>query len=241
MITSILQLSEILLFISGGLILIPLIIFVNKRLYTNIKNEERQEKGKVIQFIIKTYALVQCIGWPCLFIAYGLIKLIQLFSIDYLSIKSFGSIYRFLYTLLRDYLQFHSLILATCRYMFIVLPSTSTKIGIDRLRKLLIFASMGIPILTTTLYELTCPIEKTYINWFYGQKLNRNIHNHTYDQWIKIDSSELESAAFVMFNRFLPSSFTHAVSMIENVLFSIIYSNLIEGCIYIYIIIFLKR
>ena len=58
MITSILQLSEILLFISGGLILIPLIIFVNKRLYTNIKNEERQEKGKVIQFIIKTYASV---------------------------------------------------------------------------------------------------------------------------------------------------------------------------------------
>ena len=103
MITSILQLSEILLFICGGLIVIPLIILVNKRLYTNIKNEERQEKGKVIQFIIKTYALVQCIGWPCLFIAYGLIKLIQLFSIDYLSIKSFGSIYRFLYTLLRDY------------------------------------------------------------------------------------------------------------------------------------------
>ena len=241
MITSILQLSEILLYICGGLIVIPLIILVNKRLYTSIKSEERQEKGKVIQFIIKTYALVQCIGWPCLFIAYGLIKLIQLFCIDYLPIKTFGSIYRFLYTLLRDYLQFHSLILATCRYMFIVLPSTSTKIGIDRLRKLLIFASMGIPILTATLYELTCPIEKTYINWFYGQKLDRNIQNHTDDQWIEIDSSELESAAFVMFNHFLPSSFTNAVSMIENVLFSIIYSNLIEGCIYIHIIIFLKR
>ena len=48
-------------------------IIVGMRLYNNLKNEKHQEQGKVIQRILKTYAIVQCIGWPCMMIFVGLL------------------------------------------------------------------------------------------------------------------------------------------------------------------------
>ena len=41
-------------------------VILNTKLYKNVKNETRQEKGKVIQRIMKTYAIVQTIAWPCI-------------------------------------------------------------------------------------------------------------------------------------------------------------------------------
>ena len=40
--------------------LMPIAIFLNKKLYHNLKNEKRRENGKVIQRILKTYSIVQC-------------------------------------------------------------------------------------------------------------------------------------------------------------------------------------
>ena len=47
-------------------VLVSLGIFVNRKLYTTIKNEEHREKGKVIQHMVKTFSLLQCFTWPCI-------------------------------------------------------------------------------------------------------------------------------------------------------------------------------
>ena len=44
-------------------------IFLGKKLYDNVQKEEHQEKGKIMQKILKTYVLVQCIGYPSMLIS----------------------------------------------------------------------------------------------------------------------------------------------------------------------------
>lgn len=168
---------EIIIYIVTLVFVIPLVILVNRKLYIKIKNEEHLEKGKVIQHIIKTYTLVQCVIWPVTVVAYGSIKLIGHFS-ALASLKTAVSLFRFLYTLFRDYLQLHSLIIAIARYIFLVHDSAAERFGIPRIRKYFINASFAIPCFTAILYELTCPIEKTYLYWFYDKWIE-NIQNNT--------------------------------------------------------------
>ena len=230
----------IIIYIFSCVLVIPLIIVVNKKLYLNIKNEEHLEKGKVIQQIMKTYALLQCLIWPVIVIAYGLIKLIGYFSLN-LYFKTSVSIFRFLYTIFRDYLQFHSLVISICRYIFIVWESTATRFGIQKIRSYVTCASVLIPFVTAVLYELTCPIEKTFIHWFYGDKGCDVLQNETKNETLDLIESDCESATFKSFNKIFSSSMVQAISIIENVLFSIIYSNVIEGFIYIHIFIWFQQ
>ena len=37
---------------------------VCKKLYDKVRNEDHQERGKVIQRIMKTYAMAQLLSWP---------------------------------------------------------------------------------------------------------------------------------------------------------------------------------
>ena len=234
------QSSEIVIYLITCVFVIPLVIFVNKRLYSNISNEEHLEKGKVIQYLVKTYALVQCVGWPIIVLAYGVIKLISHFS-QSLPINSLVSIFRFLYTLLRDYVQFHSLIVAITRYTFIVYDSSATRFGINRLRKIFIALSIGIPIFSSALYEVSTPLEKTYINWFYNKEWTYNFKNDSAEQNVDYSDLELESAFFVLFHKFFSSSVANIVISVGHVLFSIMYTNLVEGCIYTHIFVWAHR
>jgi len=185
----------LILYILLLVIVIPLIIFVNKKLYWNIKNEEHLEKGKVIQYLIKTYALVQCIAWPCIVILWGLIRLIGIYSQNS-PFSGIVSTLRFLSILLRDYLQFHSLVVATLRYIFIVYDSEATKFGIQRIRAFFISASFAVPFLATFLYELTYPIEKTYVHWFYGQESVLYQYNNSEQRQNDRITNERESVFF---------------------------------------------
>ena len=223
-----------------SLFVIPLVIFVNKKLYWNIKNEEHLEKGKVIQYMIKTYAIVQCIIWPCIVLACGLIKLIAEYSPN-LPISTIVSTFRFLYTFFRDFLQFHSLIIAITRYIFIVFEGPATKFGIQKIRKVVISASIGVPFLTAVLYELTCPIEKTYLDWFYNEKYSVQLQNNSEIRQTDPINDDWESTIFIVFNNNLSSSLISIVSIFEHILFAIIYSNTIEGCIYIHIAVWFQR
>ena len=234
------QSSEIVIYLISCVFVIPLVIFVNKRLYSNISNEEHLEKGKVIQYIVKTYALVQCVGWPIIVFAYGAIKLISHFSMS-LPVNSLVSIFRFLYTLLRDYVQFHSLIVAITRYTFIVYDSSATRFGISRLRKIFIASSIGIPLFSSALYEVSFPLEKTYINWFYNKEGTHNFKNDSEKQNVDHTDVGLESAFFVLFHKFSSPSVANIAISVGNVLFAIMYSNLVEGCIYTHLFVWAHR
>ena len=234
------QSSEIVIYLITCIFVIPLVILVNKRLYSNISNEEHLEKGKVVQYLVKTYALVQCVGWPIIFLAYGTIKLISHFSLN-LSVNSLVSLFRFLYTLLRDYVQFHSLVVAITRYTFIVYDAPATRFGINRLRKIFIATSIGTPLLSSALYEVSIPLEKIYINWFYKEEWTNNFKNDSQEQNVDQAEVELESAFFVLYHKFFSSSVENIVILVELVLFSIIYTNLVEGCIYTHIFVWARR
>ena len=234
------QTSEIVIYLITCVFVIPSVIFVNRRLYSNISNEEHLEKGKVIQYLVKTYALVQCIGWPIIILAFGAIKLINHSSLS-LPVKSLVCIFRFLYTLLRDYVQFHSLIVAITRYTFIVYDSSATRFGINRLRKIFIATSIGIPLLSSALYEVSIPLEKTYINWFYNKEWTYNIKNDSGKQNVDHSDVELESVFFILFHKFFSSSVENIVISVGHVLFSIMYTNIVEGCIYTHIFFWFRR
>ena len=155
-------------FIVCFIVILPLAIYVNKKLYDNIKNEEHIERGRVIQEITKHYSQLQFIGWPFVIVSFGLLKLLNCISLlsQSLTFQVLVSTLRYVYTFFRDYLQFHSLVIAICRYTFIIWESTAEKYGITRLRRLFIGASIVVPLLTSTLYEVTCPIENFYVMVF---------------------------------------------------------------------------
>ena len=113
------------------LILIPLGMLINQKLYHNIKNEEHLEKGQIIQRIIKTYSIIQCILWPsCLILSTLLLEnsiLKELAPAPKFYLTQFS---RCLSTFLRHYSAFHSLIIAVSRYVFIVFNGKAEKIGV---------------------------------------------------------------------------------------------------------------
>ena len=239
----ILLLFQLISFMVCFILILPLIIYVNKKLYDNIKNEEHLEKGRVIQHIIKQYSQLQFIGWPFVFVSFGSIKLLNCISplSQTLTIQIVVSALRYAYTFFRDYLQFHSLVIAICRYTFIVWESTAEKFGITRLRRLFIGASIVVPLLTSTLYEVTCPIEKFYVSWFYGIGLSQEFSNTTNKIEESLVDRKFDSLAFRVVNSYFSSFVIDCVKFIETALFSLIYSNVIEGILYANIFFFYHR
>ena len=124
-------------------------IFVGRLLYKNVNQEKHQDKGKVIQRIVKTYIIIQCVSWPCMFTLSWLIELdtevlnlLQPHLVHYVI-----STYRFLYTLIRCYIGFNSLIIAVCRYCFIVYEEKTSQFNFGRTRKVFIYGSLLIPLI----------------------------------------------------------------------------------------------
>ena len=238
-----LLLFQLISFIVCIIFILPLVIYVNKKLYNNIKKEEHLEKGRVIQYIIKHYAQFQFIGWPCFVVSFGVIKfLIIIIPVSQtLTVHILASTLRYAYAFFRDYLQFHSLIIAICRYTFIILESKAEKFGIIRLRRFFIGASIAVPLLTSTLYELTCPIETFYVRWFYGVGLSQEISNNTKKLEESLNDGTLESLAFRISNSSFSPFVIDCAQFLETAIFSIIYSNIIEGILYAKIFIFYHR
>ena len=84
------------------LVVIPLGIGIGIKLYNKVKDEEHNEKGKVIQKIIKTYSIVQCVAWPLILLICVLIMIANQthFSESHQSLmNTLKSIWRFLFIL----------------------------------------------------------------------------------------------------------------------------------------------
>ena len=141
--------------------LIPFTVVVNKTLYQKVKSEDHLEKGKIVQSIIKTYAIVQCVCFPSFMLCFGIyfacdqnLILLELPTKSYII-----SSLRFIFSLLRDYIGFHTLIIAITRYTFIVFDSRAEIIGIQKMRKLFISTSFIFPLISAVIYDATAPME----------------------------------------------------------------------------------
>ena len=218
-------------------------IIVQKMLYTNIKDEEHREKGKVIQRIIKTYSIVQCIGWPLYFIVSSILFIDNpiLDSIDSSWLPYLLHFIKFFSALLRDYVSFNSFIIAVCRYLFIVFDKGSEQIGIGKLRSMFIASSVGVPMFLSILDHCTISTQDWMSQIGMPDIVSQKLMNASVKSIQKQTFDIFESPVYIMVNNVLPTMVIEVMKIVHMSTFILIYSNLVEGFIYAHIYIYSRR
>ena len=216
-------------------ILTPLMIVVNKSLYSKIRNEEHQEKGKVIQQIIKMFSIIQCISWPTLISFECILAVLSENQIIESSLKHYLiSGCQFCLYLAVDYVQTHSLVIAVARYTFTVFEQKPENMGIQKLRSVYIISSIVIPITNTVLSELIMGDEPLCLRLFYdisSSYSNDSVNNLHGD----LEDNFPCSLLFSIGQKYFPSSVIDGIRVVGGILFIMLYSNVIEGFIYFHI------
>ena len=228
-----------------GLFLSSVGIIVGRKLYKNVSKEDHKENGKVIQRLLKTYAIAQCIAWPSLmafswiiYVNATVIKVIPPFWV--LHAISTG---RGLYILLRTYVGFNSMIIAIGRYCFIVFETQTSRFRIKTIRYLFISCSVGIPIFLTLANEATIPIERPYIAIFMPQYNDTYQSNVNHSIWV-IEKSTIEAHQSILYsivNHYVPTTITYGVGVFCKPMTAVIFSNVVEGFIYIHTFVYSIR
>ena len=223
-------------------------VVIGKNFYIKVKKEEHQERGKVIQRIMKTYALVQCICWPSFgFLAYLFYLNKTVMTIFHpVLIRPAIILFRFTYTSFRVYIGFNSLIIALCRYSFVVLEMQVLRIGIKRMRKAFLISSVFLPIFIAILNEASIPIEIVWLCLFVPRS-NQTI--------LMPDENELggilctksnveqlsESPIYTLIHGHLPQYVDNGMEMCAKVLIWLIFLNVLEGFMYIHTFLYMRR
>ena len=228
-------------------------IIINKKLYKNVREEVHQERGKVIQRIMKTYSLIQCVGWPLMMITAWLLyvnkvgfRVVQHFFVRYIVIA-----FRFSYVVFRFYIGFNSLIIAACRYSFIVIENPVLSFGIERMRRLFLASSLGIPILLALFNDATHSIqqEQAWICMFIPpQNLlpeEISVDDQAYQKDIfcpkNVRGNITESLLYNVVNDHISPSFGYGLKICVKVLCLTAMSNIIEGILYSHMFVHLRR
>ena len=231
--------------ISFGLMWSVAGIFVCRKLYKNVKKEDHQERGKVIQRIMTTYAFVQCLAWPLMMISAWLLyvnknalNLVDPFVTGYLIIAL-----RFLYVWFRVYIGFNSLIYAICRYCFIVKDSFVSHIGVKRIRYIFLTSSIAIPAFLALSNEATLPVEITWICMFMPSHNESTVTGSSSDIFCAKDTmmDVSESPLFNLLHDHLSPSMSFGLQICHKIVLIIATSNLLEGILYIHIFFFIRR
>ena len=237
---------EVIAYFAYSISMITLGISVNNRLYKNVKNEEHLEKGKIIQRIMKTHSMVQCIAWPCLIVITFLLKMNKHLQLDLIPGYHVGYvivIVRFFNTLNGCYGGFNSLIMALSRYLCIVYHNVVDNIGVRKVRKLLIGSSIGIPFLITVLCEALIPVEYIWELLFLPNS-SIKFYDHGNNNTCKFENKVVHlpnSPIYHLTNAFLPSEIIYILKLIWTVLLVLIHSNILEGLIYLHTFVYYKR
>ena len=236
---------EVLVYFIFVVTIIPTGVTICKKLLDNVKNEEHLEKGKILQRITKTYALVQCIAWP-------LIDALALMLVANKRVSTFLSptmasngviLVRFMYSVLTSYLAFNSLVIATVRYVFVVYDERAARFGIQKLRKTFLFASFFAPMFVAVLNEAMIPIEYNWISNFMPTT-NDDLQKDEYGHLLLADNSTFNmrsSPLFSLADLYLHSTFNDILRVICQILIFLTFSNIIEGFLYTHIYYYFKR
>ena len=234
---------EILVYFIYSISMIMLGIWVNKKLYKNVKNEEHLEKGKIIQRIMKTHSMIQCIAWPCLIVTAFLLKMNKHLHLDIIPRSYVGYaivIVRFFTTLNETYGGFNSLIMAISRYLCIVYQDAVEGYGVRKLRKVLIGSSIGIPIFLAILWDALVPVEDIWeVLFFPNSTISHGSNTSSMDE--NVISEMLQSPIYLVTNACVPSVPFYTSKFICTVVLVLIHSNVLEGTIYLHTYIYYNR
>ena len=197
---------------------------------------------------MKTYALVQCICWPsfgCIAFLLYLNKTIMTI-IDPALIRVAIIFFRFTYTSFRVYIGLNSLIIALCRYSFVVLEMQVLRIGIKRLRKAFLISSVFMPIFIAILNEASIPIEIVWLCLFVPRG-NQTILMPNKNQLggILCTKSNVEqvseSPIYSFIHGHLPQYVDNGMEIFAKVFIWLIFLNVLEGFMYIHTFMFMRR
>ena len=222
-------------------------VIVNKKLYNKVKKEEHQERGKVIQRIMKTYALIQCIVYPALAILGWFLYLNKtvLTIIQPSVVRPVITLSRFAFTVFRKYIGFNSLIIAVCRYSFIFYEGQVFRFGINRIRYIFLTSSVSIPLILGFLNEATIPIETVWY-CFFAPRVNETmiVSGDLASSSLVCTKSNIdeitESPIYTLIHEYLSPSLNYAMEVVSKVLVSLILLNIIEGFIYLHTFVYIK-
>ena len=220
-------------------------ITVNKKLYNNVKNEDHREQGKVIQRLIKTYSIAQCIGWPSLMCCRGVLYMNKSFlKVIPSSLVLYAiTLLAFLTILFRVYIAINSLVVAIGRYLFTVFETQALDFGIKRIRQLLIGCSIGVPLFVAILHDATFPLEYHWMSRFMPE------YNQSCQNTEKISGSCIgvtaennhQSPLYTIVNEHFASAVVYGMHLTMIIIVVVIISNIPEGFIYAHTFIRYRR
>ena len=233
-------------------------VIINIKLYNNVKSEEHQEKGEVIQRIMKMYAIIQAVCWPCVILGHDSLIWIdlELFNLDQSCfIRYFKLSLRYLSAMLACYGGFNSAIIAISRYLFIVREQEVSQFGVKQTKRILIGSSLVVPFITVILWDASFPRQWDATEnklWLLGAKTELSpsssklmdeqhfclfLDGHSNNQTQSIDQSPI----YMLSNNYIPTPIIYGMKMLFCVLLSVIFSNIAEGILYSRTFMYLKR
>ena len=222
-------------------------VLINYKLYCMIKKETPGEKGKVLQRIMKNYAIVQAVGWTSLYLP----LLVLIGSMDHYGtlfhpcIYVYGiNIFLFFYLLLRFYIGLNSMIMAFGRYAFVVHDEKVLKYGVKKLGKILIWSSFIIPLLMSLLGESVITLKyKGFLQSKFGEYEHSCSYPAVNASFVKSEGigKLYKSPIYKTVHSLLPSWTTQGLYVLFIVTTTILYSNITEGIIYVKSAVFIFR
>ena len=110
------------------------------------------------------------------------------------------------------------------------------KIGVKRMRSLLITSSIGIPIFVSILNEALIPVEKIWIALFmpnYRYSYDKNSYYNETDI-VNANESVEQSPFFFIADSYLPNSIKSGLRLVRFIMLFLIHSNVLEGIMYLH-------
>ena len=223
-------------------------VIINRKLYKNVAKETTGERGKVFQRIIKSYSIIQSIGWPLIWawmVGFGILSKNYGHEVSACVYVYSLNLAIFFYSWLRTYIGLTSLILAFGRYVFVVHDKLVLDMGVEFVAKILNTTSLIIPLLMAILSNSVITLE--YNGWL-SQIREYEASCNQMDEAFRVSNMDdgtinnvFKSPLYSIAHSFLPSWFTDYLYLLHLVLNVILYSNIIEGVVYAKCAIFVFR
>ena len=229
----------------GSAFLFFLVAFiVNYKLFDSVRKESHGDSGKALQWILKTFALIQAIGWPSVVLGWYILMETVFAYGDLLNsciVMYCAHVLVFSFMYMRAYVGLNSLILAFGRYAFVVHHVRILKFGQIRMGRILKSLCFIIPLFTTLLASSIAPVR--YTGWFSGLKKHDHLCYMTYNsQHNSSVNDEFYRSPIYKLAHLLLSPFANYCMYIVFIVTSVmLYSNVTEGIVYIKCVIFVVR
>ena len=133
------------------------------------------------------------------------------------------------------------MIIAICRYTFVIFDSQAVALGIDKLKVICIGSSIGVPIIGALICVIIHPLDDIMIQWFYDQSSHPDKTNQSdFSSQIDLNGTN-ELPVYLVYKEYCPESIQLGMKVLDILIVITIYSNVLEGFMYTHLFIFSKR